>query len=64
MAPALDLKVSEQNDRKSGTTHATDLKENPVERMYRGNKQGTIKFHGVPKFTDPNEEREWIKVSS
>lgn len=61
MAPALDLKPSELSSSKNNT-HPTGLQENRVERLYRGNKQGTIKLQGVPKFDNPYDHREWIKA--
>ncbi|KAJ7680884.1 arad-like aldolase/epimerase [Mycena polygramma] len=61
MGPALDLPASQENGHKNGTTHPTDLEEDRLERTYRGDKQGTIKLAGVPKFSNPYEERDWIK---
>ncbi|KAJ7280291.1 arad-like aldolase/epimerase [Mycena rebaudengoi] len=43
------------------TTHREDLDEHPFNRIWRGNKEGTVTVAGVPKFTDKYEEREWIK---
>jgi hypothetical protein len=45
------------------TTHREDLDEHPFNRIWRGNKEGTVTVAGVPKFTDKYEEREWIKAS-
>lgn len=39
------------------------LSENPLQRTYRGNKEGTIHLEGIPKISDPYEKREWVKVS-
>lgn len=64
MSPALDAEASEENGYRNGDAHPTELEENRVDRMYRGDKQGTIKMEGVPKFTNPYDEREWIKVIS
>ncbi|KAL1749262.1 class II aldolase/adducin N-terminal [Schizophyllum fasciatum] len=39
-----------------------NLKKEPVDRTWRGNKQGTITMdQRIPRFEDPYEEREWVK---
>ncbi|KIK65295.1 hypothetical protein GYMLUDRAFT_219168 [Collybiopsis luxurians FD-317 M1] len=38
------------------------LDKDPLRRVWRGNKEGTIQFEDVPKFSSPYEEREWIKA--
>lgn len=38
------------------------LEENPLRRTWRGNAEGTIDLGTVPKFENPYDEREWIKV--
>jgi hypothetical protein len=43
-------------------THRHDLAENPLRRVWRGNKEDTITFAGVPTFENKYDEREWIKV--
>jgi hypothetical protein len=45
-------------------THKQDLAENPLDRVWRGNKEGTVSMAGVPKFTNKYDEREWIKVNA
>ncbi|GAA5820314.1 hypothetical protein JCM3770_004043 [Rhodotorula araucariae] len=39
----------------------SNLPENPLERTYRGNKQGTIHMEGIPQFDNPYQKREWVK---
>ena len=47
---------------KSGQ-NVKNLKKDPIDRTWRGNKAGTITMdQRIPKFEDPYEEREWIKV--
>ena len=49
---------------KSGQ-NVKNLKKDPIDRTWRGNKAGTITMdQRIPKFEDPYEEREWIKVCS
>lgn len=43
-------------------THATNLASNPLNRVWRGDREGKIGFDGVPKFDNPYEEREWVKA--
>ena len=31
-------------------------------RIWQGDKQGTIRLDGIPSFENPYEEREWVKV--
>lgn len=38
------------------------LEENPLRRTWRGNAEGTIDLGTIPKFDNPYDEREWIKV--
>ena len=45
------------------STHNQDLAENPLHRLWRGNKEGTVTMAGVPKFENKYDEREWIKVT-
>ncbi|GAA5849668.1 hypothetical protein JCM9279_001973 [Rhodotorula babjevae] len=37
------------------------LAKNPLERVYRGNKAGTVHMEGIPQFSDPYKKREWVK---
>lgn len=47
---------------KSNTnTYKANLATNPFERVWRGNREGTIRMTAVPTFTDKYEERKWIK---
>lgn len=53
---------------KTNKPHAAEFKqsvaglsENPLQRTYRGNKEGTIHLEGIPKIADPYEKREWVK---
>lgn len=39
-----------------------NLEDNPLRRTWRGNVEGTIDLGSVPKFDNPYDEREWIKV--
>jgi hypothetical protein len=40
-----------------------NLEENPLERTWRGDKEGKIRLQGVPDFKgDKYTEREWVKV--
>lgn len=52
-----DVQVSEpvQN------SHKRDLDSNPFNRVWRGDKKGSIRMPGVPTFEDKHEERKWIK---
>jgi hypothetical protein len=43
------------------TTHKQDRNSNPFQRVWRGNRDGTIKMPGVPTFDDKYEERTWLK---
>lgn len=43
------------------STHKQDLASNPFQRVWRGNREGTIKMPGVPTFDDKHEERTWVK---
>ena len=43
-------------------THSTNLSKNPLERVWRGDKEGKVRMVGVPNFDNPYEEREWIKA--
>lgn len=40
----------------------SSLSKNPLQRTYRGNKEGTIHMEGIPQFDDPYQKREWVKV--
>ena len=51
-----------QGVRVKRNTHKHDLAENPLRRVWRGNKEDTITFAGVPTFENKYDEREWIKV--
>jgi len=43
---------------------ALDKKKSPLERTWRGNKAGTVKYEGYPDFKgDKFAEREYVKVS-
>lgn len=42
-------------------THKQDLDKNPFNRVWRGDKNGSIRMTGVPKFDDKYEERQWLK---
>lgn len=42
-------------------THKHDLAANPFQRVWRGDRVGTIKMPGVPTFEDKHEERTWVK---
>ncbi|KAL0576010.1 hypothetical protein V5O48_005977 [Marasmius crinis-equi] len=35
--------------------------DNPIDRLWRGDKEGTIQLEGMPVFDDPYQEREWVK---
>ncbi|KAF8228121.1 arad-like aldolase/epimerase [Tricholoma matsutake] len=39
----------------------TQNPDHPFNKLWRGNKQGTVRLDGIPKFHDPYAEREWIK---
>ena len=52
---------SEPKTTPSTNTHKQDLADNPFQRVWRGNREGTIKMPGVPKFDDKYEERTWLK---
>lgn len=45
----------------TASTHKKDLAENPFQRVWRGDRQGSIKMPGVPTFEDTYEERRWVK---
>jgi hypothetical protein len=45
------------------STHKRDLAQNPLQRVWRGNKEGTVTMAGVPRFDNSYDEREWIKVN-
>lgn len=52
---------------KAGQSHQSleGLSDDPLDRTWRGNKEGTIKLLAkCPKFTDVYAEREWVKVSA
>ena len=41
-----------------------DPQKTPLERTWRGNKAGTIRYQGYPDFKgDKYAERQWVKVS-
>ena len=42
-------------------THKQDLDDNPFQRVWRGDRAGTIKMPGVPTFDDMYQERTWLK---
>jgi hypothetical protein len=58
MSPSGDIPIN-------GKPVATDVQQpdHPFNKIWRGNKQGTIRLDGIPKFDDPYAEREWVKVS-
>ncbi|KAH8814710.1 arad-like aldolase/epimerase [Flagelloscypha sp. PMI_526] len=62
MSPSVD---HHSNYASPGATTSTQsvskLDENPFRRTWRGNKQGTVQLKAVPTFTNPYEEREWVK---
>ncbi|KAJ8091705.1 hypothetical protein AAF712_005947 [Marasmius tenuissimus] len=35
--------------------------EKPIDRLWRGDKEGKVKLLGMPEFADPYKEREWVK---
>ena len=40
-----------------------DPNKNPLERTWRGNKKGTVRYQGYPDFkNDKYAERQWVKV--
>jgi hypothetical protein len=53
--PAVKVSEPVQN------SHKRDLDANPFNRVWRGDKSGSIRMTGVPKFEDKQEERKWIK---
>jgi hypothetical protein len=55
----LTLGGGELTESKSSSTNT--YKANPFERVWRGNREGTIRMTAVPTFTDKYEERKWIK---
>lgn len=40
------------------------LSDKPLQRTYRGNKEGTIHLEGIPEFDDLYAKRQWVKVRS
>lgn len=45
------------------TQNVDSLAKNPLERTWRGNKEGTVKLQFVPDFGgDKYAERQWVKV--
>ncbi|WVW84365.1 hypothetical protein I302_106399 [Kwoniella bestiolae CBS 10118] len=59
--PTATLSLRGDSEKPKENAHKTDLAKNPFERVWRGNREGTIRMGGVPKFDDPYEERKWIK---
>jgi len=61
-APRLHLQgVSDPSSSSTTNTHKQDLNDNPFQRVWRGDRAGTIKMPGVPTFDDKYEERKWLK---
>jgi hypothetical protein len=44
-------------------SYPSEQPEHPFNKIWRGDKPGSVRLDGVPKFDDPYLEREWIKVS-
>lgn len=44
--------------------HPLDQPNHPFNKIWRGSKDGSVGLRGIPRFEDPYEEREWIKVCS
>jgi len=55
MSPSADIPANGQPASKD-----FDI-QHPFNRIWRGNKQGTVRLDGIPMFDDPYAEREWIK---
>jgi len=55
--------MSPSGDIPSSNGKSADLEhpDHPFNRVWRGNKQGTVRLNSIPKFDDPYAEREWIK---
>jgi len=60
-APRLHLQGGSAGNASQTNTHKQDLDDNPFQRVWRGNREGTIKMPGVPTFDDKHEERKWLK---
>ncbi|KAK7032429.1 hypothetical protein VNI00_013177 [Paramarasmius palmivorus] len=61
--PVLNQHDGAPNGVPSNSKAHADLSElgGPLARLWRGDKDGKVKYPGVPKFDDKYEEREWIK---
>jgi hypothetical protein len=64
MSPSGDIPSAINGHSKPASAHV-DLQnpEHPFNKVWRGDKQGTVRLESIPKFDDPYAEREWIKVS-
>ena len=58
MSPALG--IHEQDDYEPATFKRPSPEN--FNRIWRGDKEGTVRLDGIPSFENPHEEREWIKV--
>ncbi|RDB18235.1 Meiotically up-regulated gene 14 protein [Hypsizygus marmoreus] len=56
MSPSVDTVTS-----KHDAPQPLSDPQHPFNKVWRGNKEGTIRLNGIPSFTDPYAEREWIK---
>jgi hypothetical protein len=63
MSPSIDAPKAQSRHATMITTSDSNHPDHPFNKGWRGNKQGTVRLEGIPKFADPLEEREWIKVS-
>jgi hypothetical protein len=62
MSPSGDIPTSTNGNVKPAAAELQNS-DHPFNKIWRGNKQGTVRLDGIPKFDDPYAEREWVKVS-
>ncbi|KAF9468344.1 class II aldolase/adducin N-terminal [Collybia nuda] len=62
MSPSIDTPKPQSHHAPLKTISDTSNQDHPFNKAWRGNKAGTIRLEGIPKFADPMDEREWIKA--
>jgi hypothetical protein len=59
---SMPLKAAQQKQfHQTQSVAGLDPTKNPLERTWRGNASGTVKYPGYPKFQDKYAEREYVK---
>jgi len=61
MSPSIDTPKHQSHHTSVHPSDSLENPDHPFNKAWRGDKQGNVRLNGIPKFTNPLAEREWIK---